>query len=173
MKFDIWKSVRESIPIASVITLVSLILSYLASLTNIKITALMSRIPLSSGITPNFGGNVIKFLDGTLQLVGVSGLNLQNVLFTIITVMAIYIGGVLLFGFAENLGFKPKSRIARLTTVLVLGTLLIHLITAWNAGLANLFDLSLLIGLLIYSAIVGFVVIFTSDKIKWLKLALP
>lgn len=167
----IWKLVRDSFPVAAVVTGVSLLLSYLAGILNLKVTALMSGIPLSSGITPTFGGNVIKFIDGILPLVGVNGLNLQNVIFTIITVMAIYIGGVFLYGFAENMGFKPKSRIAKLTSILVLGTLAIHLITAWNVGLQNLFDLNLLIGLVLYAAIAGTVVIFASDKLK-LKLAI-
>lgn len=173
MKFDIGELVKNSFPIAAVVTAITLALSWVLSMLNLKVTGLMATIPLSTGITPTFGGNVIKFIDGVLPGVTLGAFDGFAILATILTVMAIYIGGILLTGLFASWGMPiGKTKTQKLAVILFVGTLIIYLITAGTAGFATLWNIPLIVGLAIYYAIVAFGTVWAEKTIPQLKLAL-
>ncbi len=178
-KVNLGKLFLNSIPISLVVTAITMALSWILGMLNFKVTSLMATIPLSSGITPTFGGNVIKFIDGLLPWkVNLAGLTLGTIdgfaiIATILTVMAIYIGGVLIAGWLTSVNFPiGKTKTQKLIVVLLIGTILLYLITAGTAGFATLLNWQLIVGLAIYYAVVAFAVVWAEKKFPQLKLAL-
>jgi len=156
---DIKRTSKAAFPLAGLLAITTVLVSWLFSKINLKVTALMSGIPLTTAFTSTLGSKVIHFIDGYLPLT-----NLQSLVMIAITAFILLVLGMLT---VEITGIDDlfKKEWEKLASIIVIGSLYAYLLAV---GLK--FEGALLLGLGIYAvalSLVAIYVIVPITKVRW------
>lgn len=120
------------------------------------------REQVNSGINSDFGAKVLSYIQGYLPVSGSEWIMVGLAL--LVSVFAVIMVGRFVY---QYLPWKPKSKYSRVALIMLIGTVALSAVLAWQLPSVSVNYFALLIGLYIYYFIVGWLTMLLDEKLKF------
>lgn len=167
---DLKKGFQYGLAVGVTTWLISLLIGFFnIPIVNVTMAAVPIdiRTKLVQGIDTTWAGQLLGGLTGALPF-GLGTLALIILAGTLISIVGLYS-----LGFVKNtLKYSPKSQVGRLALMLTLGSVIVGIVAGAISAGTNLTFVGIIVTLLIYYGIVGFIVMWlgnTFPRLKFLK----